>query len=238
MSVPLTRESLVDQIARRVTEDILTGRYPPGSLLPPERDLAAEYGVTRTSLKHTLVRLEQAGLISTRHGVGSTVRDFQATGGAGLLPMLLEAGSEGWLDDVFEARRLVGALIAREAATSMDGATEAMLATSAEALSAATTAAEVQLVEADVHRLLARATGNRVFVLLTNTLIDSYMTLAPLLEPAFTDIGPVTGLLARVVDAVRRRDPDAAAAASDRYLSETGAAMGRLLHRTQTAGRD
>lgn len=62
----IARQSVVDLLADRLRDDILDGTHPTGALLPPERDLAARYGVTRTTLKHALTRLEQAGLLQTR----------------------------------------------------------------------------------------------------------------------------------------------------------------------------
>ncbi|MGW7253666.1 winged helix-turn-helix domain-containing protein [Streptomyces sp. NPDC054834] len=71
----LPRETTVDVLESRLREDILAGRHPAGSHLPPERRLADGYGVTRTTLKHACGRHVQAGLLETRHGVGPRVRD-------------------------------------------------------------------------------------------------------------------------------------------------------------------
>src|SRR5690606_40116090 len=78
---PIPRDTVVDSLVDRLRDDVLSGRYPPGSYLPPERELAAGYEVTRTSLKHAIVRLAQAGLLETRHGVGTRVRDYERLGG-------------------------------------------------------------------------------------------------------------------------------------------------------------
>ncbi|MFD6825902.1 GntR family transcriptional regulator, partial [Streptomyces sp. NPDC060085] len=48
----LPRETIVDVLEDRLRTDILDGRHPAGSYLPPERRLADGYGVTRTTLKH------------------------------------------------------------------------------------------------------------------------------------------------------------------------------------------
>lgn len=222
---PVTRATLVDTLARRIGDDILAGRYPPGTRLPPERALARGYGVTRTSLKHTLVRLEQAGLITTRHGVGSVVRDFRATAGAALLPMLLEAGQEGWLPEMFDARRLVGALIAREAAVHHRAADIDALRALVDELRTAPNARDAQRVEAEFHRVLARASGNRIFVLLVNTLLDAYLTFGEALRAPFTEPARLAAMLEVVVAAVARGNQAAAQRAADRYLARTGDAM-------------
>lgn len=225
MPSPVVRETVVDHLMRRISEDIMAGRYPPGSLLPPERELADDYEVTRTSLKHTLVQLEQAGLIETRHGVGSRVRDFEVTAGLAILPLLVHAGTEGWLTEVATARRLVGGLIAREAATNRSAEDLAELRQLVGSLRAAEPGALAQRVEADVHRILARASGNRIFVLLVNSLLDAYLPVGHLLLGPFSAPRRLASGLEKVIDAVERRDRSAAEQACDRYLARTGEAM-------------
>lgn len=225
MPQPFARVTVVDHLAEQIGDDILSGHYPPGSLLPPERDLAKDFGVTRTSLKHTLVRLEQVGLIETLHGVGSIVKDFESTAGAALLPLLLRAGVEGWLGEVFDIRRLCGALIAREAATHRSDGDLATLADLLENLRAASNPEEAQRLEADVHRQLARATGNRVFVLVVNTLLDAYLPFGAHLRAPFADPGRLATLLEKVIAAVAAHDSVHAEREADRYLAYTGAVM-------------
>ena len=110
---PIARLSVVDALVDRLRTDVLSGRYPPGSYLPPERELAETYEVTRTSLKHAIVRLAQAGLLETKHGVGTRVRDYERSGGPELLPMLVASVGAEWMDEIFQVRRQVGALVPR-----------------------------------------------------------------------------------------------------------------------------
>ena len=171
----LPRETIVDVLENRLREEILTGRHPAGSYLPPERELADGYGVTRTTLKHAFGRLVQSGLLETRHGVGTRVRDFARLGGADLLPMLVRH-SPDWLGEIFEVRRSVGALIAERAAH--EGHRRAARRTARRCWRRSRTAEggdDVQLADIEVHRALARATGNRVYTLLTNTLFNAYL---------------------------------------------------------------
>src|SRR3954468_13192182 len=112
----LPRDTIVDVLEGRLRDDILAGRHPVGSLLPPERRLADGYGVTRTTLKHAFGRLVQAGLLETRHGVGTRVRDYERLVAAALLPMLVRHDAR-WRGEIFEVRRGVGSLIAGTAAT-------------------------------------------------------------------------------------------------------------------------
>jgi len=216
----LPRETIVDALETRLREDILDGRHPAGSYLPPERQLATGYGVTRTTLKHAFGRLVQAGLLETRHGVGTKVRDYARLGGADLLPMLVRHDAK-WVREIFEVRRSVGALIAERAAARATRAQHAELRRLLEAVREADGADAVQLADVEVHRALARATGNRVYVLLTNTLFNAYLPVRAALRGPFTDPETAHRRLAPVVAAVTSGDSRQAHAAADAYLHDT-----------------
>ncbi|MGW7364273.1 FadR/GntR family transcriptional regulator [Streptomyces sp. NPDC054841] len=216
----LPRETIVDVLESRLREDILTGRHPAGSYLPPERRLADGYGVTRTTLKHAFGRLAQAGLLETRHGVGTRVRDYARLGGADLLPMLVRH-SPDWIGEIFEVRRSVGSLIAERAAARATAQHRDELRTLLDAVRAADGGDAVQLADIEVHRALARATGNRVYVLLTNTLFNAYLPVRAALVGPFTDAEVAYGRLAPVVDAVAAGDESGARRAAEAYLTAT-----------------
>ncbi|ANP51583.1 FadR/GntR family transcriptional regulator [Streptomyces griseochromogenes] len=216
----LPRETIVDVLESRLREDILTGRHPAGSYLPPERTLADGYGVTRTTLKHAFGRLMQAGLLETRHGVGTRVRDYLRLGGADLLPMLVRH-SPDWIGEVFEVRHSIGALIAERAAARGTARQRAELRTLLAAVADAGDTDAVQLADIEVHRALARATGNRVYVLLTNTLFNAYLPVRAALQGPFTDAHVAHGRLAPVVEAVAAGDAPGARRAAEQYLTAT-----------------
>ncbi|WP_326829320.1 GntR family transcriptional regulator [Streptosporangium sp. NBC_01810] len=63
------------QIADDLRAEIDAGRLPPGAKLPPLRDLAERYGVTRNTANKALGLLQMEGLVVTRHGSGAYVRE-------------------------------------------------------------------------------------------------------------------------------------------------------------------
>ena len=216
----LPRETIVDVLEGRLREDILAGRHPAGSYLPPERQLADGYGVTRTTLKHAFGRLVQAGLLETKHGVGTRVRDYARLGGADLLPMLVRH-SPDWIGEIFEVRRTVGALIAARAAARATQQQRDELRGLLEAVRLAEGGDGVQLADIEVHRALARATGNRVYALLTNTLFNAYLPVRAALVGPFLDPGVAHDRLEPVVEAVAAGDEDGARRAAEAYLTAT-----------------
>ncbi len=67
--------SLTEQVVARVTALIENGSLPPGAKLPPESEIVRREGVSRTVVREAISKLQAAGLVETRHGVGSFVRE-------------------------------------------------------------------------------------------------------------------------------------------------------------------
>ena len=66
--------TLADATSAALQQAILSGKFAPGSQLPPEFDLIEQMGVSRTTLREALKRLEEQGLIVQRRGHGTYVR--------------------------------------------------------------------------------------------------------------------------------------------------------------------
>ena len=60
-------------IARAIREGIVGGRYPVGSHLPTEQQLAAEFGVSRNTIRESLRKLREERLVKSRRGSGTRV---------------------------------------------------------------------------------------------------------------------------------------------------------------------
>ena len=71
-------QQLKEQIARQ----ILIGIYPPGSRLPPVRELAAQAGVNPNTMQRALAQLEQEGLAESNRTAGRLVTRDEAVIGA------------------------------------------------------------------------------------------------------------------------------------------------------------
>ena len=68
---PLHRSRLYEQLVERLLALIHEMHLVAGNRLPPERELAADLGVSRASVRQALVVLEVQGLIEVRHGEGA-----------------------------------------------------------------------------------------------------------------------------------------------------------------------
>lgn len=65
--------SLVQEVMNDLSAKIQRGLYLPGEKLPTEPEVMAEQGVSRTVVREAMSRLQAAGLVETRHGVGTFV---------------------------------------------------------------------------------------------------------------------------------------------------------------------
>ncbi len=62
-----------DEIAQALSQAVVDGQFRIGDLLMSENELAQRFGVSRPNIRQALHRLGAAGLVTTRHGVGSYV---------------------------------------------------------------------------------------------------------------------------------------------------------------------
>src|SRR3954454_12814964 len=102
----VTRDALPDQIAARLIALITERQLKAGDRLPPERELAASMGVSRSSLREALRALAMLGVTEMRQGDGTyltSLRPDALMRPVGLVLSLSDAG----LQELFEARKLV-----------------------------------------------------------------------------------------------------------------------------------
>ena len=69
------RKTLTEIAEQELRQAIARGTFRPGTQLPTEAELCQMLGVSRTVVREALRVLEEDGLVSRRHGVGTFVRD-------------------------------------------------------------------------------------------------------------------------------------------------------------------
>lgn len=65
---PISTQRIYQEVASQLRRSISEGRLRPGDKLPPERRLAAMFGVSRNTVRDALRALEQSGLIELKLG--------------------------------------------------------------------------------------------------------------------------------------------------------------------------
>lgn len=63
------------QLSQQIARQILIGVYPPGSKLPPVRELAAQAGVNPNTMQRALAQMEEQGLLYTQRTAGRFVTE-------------------------------------------------------------------------------------------------------------------------------------------------------------------
>jgi DNA-binding FadR family transcriptional regulator len=168
-------------VLEHVERDLLDGRIGPGDRLASERDLAADLGVGRSSVREALRVLEVMGLIRTSTGSGpqsGAIVIATPTGGMSTL-LRLQVAAQGFpLADVVQTRLLledaVASALAGQDAPDLVGAHRVLEAMDAHAL----TPAEFLALDAQLHLALAESSGNSVVAAIMaglRTAIESYV---------------------------------------------------------------
>jgi GntR family transcriptional regulator, transcriptional repressor for pyruvate dehydrogenase complex len=226
---PVSSRALVsDQVFAALLEAVLSDRYAPGEKLPTQRALAADLGVTMSSLREALKRLEQMGLVDSRQGDAMRVRDWREHGGLDVMAhLLLRSGGidSGVLADVLEARGLMLRELAGLAAERRDPEQATRLAELAGALAEAPDDSAAQCIDFAFFTELAQAAGNVVFVLIMNSIRALYFAHADQLQVTarHEELAPLYERAAAAVadrDAAAARDSVAELAARQRARVE------------------
>jgi len=152
-------------VAEALARRILNGDYRPGSLLPPETELLAEFGVSRTCMREALQVLGAKGLVASRPRIGTSVTEP-------LYWNYLDADVLRWrqklvsrdvlIPQLFAMRWLIEPEAASLAATNIDQASLAALQGSVLDMARGNGERTAATIEADVafHRILLAASGN------------------------------------------------------------------------------
>lgn len=206
----------VDQIAAMIR----AGDYATGDRLPGERVLAKQLQVSRTSVREALRTLTTMGLLETRQGLGTYVKDpSQEFLQASLPPPILT--NQATLEKVFEIRQIIEVEAAALAARRVDDRQLAVMKRWLQAVETHIARDEMEdMVTADIefHRQIIVATGNDLLVGLLDSISD-------LLRDMRWDTSKIPELLAEIITghraifkAIEARDSVAARLAMQAHL--------------------
>lgn len=211
-----------DKVASQLRRLILNDRLPPGSRLPPERQLADTLGTNRNTLREATRLLREEGLLQVKQGGGTEVADWRSRGGIQLLCHYLQEVEDSvsrlrLLGEALELRREALAMVAQIAAVRGDhDGCEGLR----RALQHVHEAAPSERLQADIEfiRALVAATRSQVLTWLVNSLLNA---LRPLLQnpTVFVCERDYHRNLAAIVSAVEARDPTAAKDATIKHFS-------------------
>jgi GntR family transcriptional repressor for pyruvate dehydrogenase complex len=207
---PIKSTRIYQEIARQVKSMIAEGRLKGGDRLPPERDLADKFVVSRTSVREALRALESLGLVEIRPGEGTFVREASIESLVEPLALLMVSQREA-IGELFEARRVLepslAALAAERATPEEISEMERILDEQAREVAAGRTGLAQ---DAQFHAAMGAAAHNRAITRITHAIMD---LLTQSREESLNTPGRATRSHEdhrRILDAVHRRDVEAA----------------------------
>lgn len=168
---PVRNARLFEEICGQIRAQLTEGKIKPGDKLPPERDLADQFGVSRAAVREALRTLEISGLIELRKGPkGGAFMLEESAPFTQSYENMLELGRIP-LSDFTEARILITEVVVRLACERATEEDFAALEHNTDELAAALERGEVGWntdYVTDFYDLLAASTGNQMLRYITH----------------------------------------------------------------------
>lgn len=234
---PTGRRNKSDDIADRLLEQILGGRYRAGDKLPTERELAATFDTNRNTLREALRNLQTLGVVSARQGDGLRVVDYETDGEINLLPHYLRHSQDSGgrlqaITDMLSLRRVllgeVCALTARTGSAEDRAELEELMARQR------THEGQPELLiitDLEIAMTMVRSSGSLAYRWIFNTMAQLFAEIAfqwPMLwvyPPDYIDS------LGRVIEAVAAGTGEVARLAMDDHLKRSDEVIMETLNR-------
>ncbi|MDR5890870.1 MULTISPECIES: FadR/GntR family transcriptional regulator [Halomonas] len=232
-----TRRAARPDIADVLAEDIFSGHYGPGDFVPKELDLCERFGVSRSTVRSALQTLVTAGLLTRISGQGTRVRALTEW-------HLLDPRVSGWMArfaqpnpriqrEIFAFRVAVEPFVARLAA---EHATAADLLAIESAYEGMIHALEhddlhwqgISHDDYDVafHEAIFAASHNLVWAQISHVLKPAIALLVERSNHSADELHDSMERHRRMMEAIRLRQPEQAAAAALKVLERTGRDLG------------
>jgi GntR family transcriptional repressor for pyruvate dehydrogenase complex len=186
-------KDLTHSLVAGLKDMISSGELQPGSRLPPERELARQFGVNRASIRQALKALDVMGIVYQRVGDGTYLtQDASTTLRAPLDFLILVDGIT--FQELFEARRIVEPELAARAALRRSDEDLVDLERAVSAMKENPDIDAQELAEQDLrfHEIIWRASGNRVCLRMFSSLhraMSRSLTVTSSLRDEGTPIG-------------------------------------------------
>jgi DNA-binding FadR family transcriptional regulator len=218
MDLPVLKsQRLYQQISQLLMAYIRDGRFLPGQVLPAERDLAKQLGVSRSSVREALIALEISGWVEIRVGTGVFVCSTPPKTATTLNSDDVSA------EDLLKARQVIESELAALAATTATDAQLQELANLAEHMEKTLTDNnEFHALDMQFHMLISKMTGNPLLVEMVQRLWDRHHSPTFLrleqhyAHEALLEIWDRDHQM--IVNAITRRDPRGARTAMRKHL--------------------
>ncbi len=173
MYSPIHSGRLYEQIVAQIEERILNGELLPGDKLPAERELAEQFGVSRTAIREAMKALSHSGMVVIQPGRGTFVTDISSKVVRHSFDMLVRVSNETGVKDLIEIREILEPEIAALAAVRAGSEDIESMEEAVRAMDLAMDDPET-FIEADLdfHLALAQGSDNVLIPALIDTLVE------------------------------------------------------------------
>ncbi|MGD8562078.1 MAG: FadR/GntR family transcriptional regulator [Desulfarculaceae bacterium] len=226
---PISRAtSLYEQVAQRIKEAILSGRFQSGEALPSETQLADQFGVSRPVVREAMRTLQSRGFLEIRRGTkgGAFVSNLGSLNiGEDLLDLI--SLRKLTVQHMSQARRLLEPEIVRLAVVSMtDSQIQELKEVDRESRTTKDDERRVYL-NGLFHRIIARGCGNPFYEILMDAFMDFAEGFARTVKPVSQNINEDQGH-ELLCDALEARDTERAIAVAREHAEYMFKRMGSL----------
>ncbi len=229
---PVVREaSLTSRVSRQIETLIRENKLHVGDHLPSERELAEQFGVSRTVIREVIRGLVAKGLLEVQSGSGTVIRLPSAESISQSMALYLQAGQPDFnYAPVHEVRRLLEIEIAGLAAERRTAEDIQQLEDIVREMPRAVEDRE-RFVRNDIefHLALARATHNELFLLLLNSITDIMITVRQMGYMVPGSRAQACHDHTAIFEQVRQRNGEGARQAMSAHLAESEAIVQRAL---------
>lgn len=206
--LPVARMRAHEEVARQLRELMQRGELRPNDRLPPERELAKRFGVSRATVRQALSVLQAAGLVESQVGSGTYTRDGSAVLNVTTLADALRAAGASLVEQL-ELRRILEPQVASLAAErATDEAIKALEACLADQRAHASDPGFI-VADSAFHHEIARATGNSLLVKMVEGIHELLHESRELSWKAQGGDAPIIEH-ERIAEAINKHDADAA----------------------------
>lgn len=226
--------SLVDRVCGDLS--LLAMQKPTGNgMLPPEHELTARFGVSRTVLREATKRLESLGLLESQHGVGvRVVRKLHRPVTRSLSVLIPDLNQR--LLQAMQVRQLLEVETARKAAEHPSSKMLAELKRLQAKLERAESVDEAASLDVAFHQAIATAAGNA----LVGLILDSISELGAegrKLTLSRSGILYAARHHAKILNAIEQHDPEAAGEAMRDHLAHASEDLDAQLARQPASSK-
>jgi len=212
------REKIFEDIVRQIRRLIRTRKLKVGDKLPPERDLAQAFKVSRASVREAIRVLESSGLVKTRVGDGTYVETGSVENLVKPLATVVAGGRESLLE-IFAVRKMfephIAYLAAERATTDEVSELKRILSRQRREMGSRGLITEI---DRSFHLLLARMAKSEVFLQFYNTLAElTNQTREEFLQEGDRPQKSIEGH-EEIILAIEKGDPTLAKKAMSRHL--------------------